>query len=141
MRELIGKKGEEALQNIGFTGQMVSMGHQACGALELWNYPNWFRDVIPQDVDGRDRHDPVDLPALERMRLEADRFFTSDFNEEMYTKKWVEWVNTTEILKDVLDRHYPEMTKKWMNSSSAFSVWDSAPEPYNPIPLYLRVPH
>ncbi|CAA3021966.1 alpha-dioxygenase 1-like [Olea europaea subsp. europaea] len=221
MRELIGKKGEEALQNIGFTRQMVSMGHQACGALELWNYPNWFRDLIPQDVDGRDRPDPVDLPALEiyrdrersvaryndfrrslllipiskwddltddnealqtlrevydddveeldllvglmaekkirgfaisetafiifllmaSRRLEADRFFTSDFNEEVYTMKGLEWVNTTESLKDVLDRHYPEMTKKWMNSSSAFSVWDSAPEPYNPIPLYLRLPH
>ncbi|CAI9763216.1 unnamed protein product [Fraxinus pennsylvanica] len=221
MRELIGDKGEEALQNIGFTRQMVSMGHQACGALQLWNYPNWFRDLIPQDVDGRDRPDPVDLPALEiyrdrersvaryndfrrslllipiskwedltddneavqtlrevygddveeldllvglmaekkikgfaisetafiifllmaSRRLEADRFFTSDFSEEAYTKKGLEWVNTTESLKDVLDRHYPEMTKKWMNSSSAFSVWDSAPEPHNPIPLYLRVPH
>jgi len=43
-------------------------------------------------------------------------------------------------LKDVLDRHYPKMTEKWMNSSSAFSVWDSSPQPYNPIPLYLRLP-
>ena len=73
-------------------------------------------------------------------RLEADRFFTSNFNEETYTKKGLERVNTTESLKDVLDRHYPEMTKKWMNSSSAFSVWDSAPNARNPIPLYLRVP-
>ncbi|CAA3021965.1 alpha-dioxygenase 1 [Olea europaea subsp. europaea] len=220
MRELIGHKGEQNLQNIGFTKQMVSMGHQACGALELWNYPNWFRDLIPQEVDGSDRPDPIDLPALEiyrdrernvaryndfrrslflipiskwsdltddeeavralrevygddveeldllvglmaekkikgfaisetaftiflimaSRRLEADRFFTSDFNEKAYTKKGLEWVNTTESLKHVLDRHYPEMTKKWMNSGSAFSVWDSAPEPYNPIPLYLRVP-
>lgn len=76
-------------------------------------------------------------------RLEADRFFTSNFNEETYTKKGLEWVNNTESLKDVLGRHYPEMTDKWMNSSSAFSVWDSlAPNPdMNHIPLYLRVPH
>ncbi|GKB40960.1 alpha-dioxygenase 1-like protein, partial [Tanacetum coccineum] len=73
-------------------------------------------------------------------RLEADRFFTSDFNEDVYTKKGLEWVNTTESLKDVLDRHYPEMTDRWMNSSSAFSVWDAAPEPHNPIPIYFRVP-
>ncbi|CAI9763215.1 unnamed protein product [Fraxinus pennsylvanica] len=73
-------------------------------------------------------------------RIEADGFFTSDFSEEAYTKKGLEWVNTTESLKNVLDRHYPEMTKKWINSSSAFSVWDSAPEPYNPFPLYIRVP-
>ncbi|CAK9161295.1 unnamed protein product [Ilex paraguariensis] len=72
--------------------------------------------------------------------LEADRFFTSNFNEDTYTKKGLEWVNTTESLKDVLDRPYPEMTQKWMNCTSAFSVWDFAPNSYNPIPLYLRVP-
>ncbi|KAK4712543.1 hypothetical protein R3W88_007056 [Solanum pinnatisectum] len=221
MGDLIGGKGEENLSRIGFTKQMVSMGHQACGALELWNYPIWMRDLIAQDVDGTDRPGHVDLPALEiyrdrersvarynefrrRMlqipitkwedltddeeviktlnevyghnnveeldllvgmsaekkikgfaisetaffifllmasrRLEADRFFTSNYNEETYTKKGLEWVNTTEGLKDVLDRHYPEMTEKWMNSNSAFSVWDSSPQPHNPVPLYFRVP-
>lgn len=65
LTNLIGLKGEKALEEIGFTRQMVSMGHQACGALELWNYPVWLRDVIPQDVHGMDRPDPVDLPALE----------------------------------------------------------------------------
>ena len=73
-------------------------------------------------------------------RLEADRFFTSFFNEETYTKRGFEWVNTTETLKDIIDRHYPKMTDKWMNSSSAFSVWDSPPTPHNPIPVYLRIP-
>jgi len=73
-------------------------------------------------------------------RLEADRFFTSNYNEETYTKKGLEWVNTTESLKDVIDRHYPEMTHKWLNSSSAFSVWDSRPNPPNHVPLYLRFP-
>ncbi|KAJ7974524.1 alpha-dioxygenase 1-like [Quillaja saponaria] len=218
---LIGQKGEKTLADIGIERQIVSMGHQACGALELWNYPMWLRDLVPHDVDGKDRPDRVDLPALEvyrdrerkvarynefrrglllipiskwndltddeeaiqaledvygddveeldllvglmaekkikgfaisetafiifllmaSRRLEADRFFTSNFNEETYTKKGFEWVNKTESLKDVIDRHYPEMTHKWMNSSSAFSVWDSAPNAHNPIPLYLRVPH
>lgn len=66
---LIGLKGETALVEIGFEKQMVSMGHQASGALELWNYPTWLRDLIPQDVDGRDRLDHVDLPALEGSKL------------------------------------------------------------------------
>ncbi|XP_016485711.1 alpha-dioxygenase PIOX-like [Nicotiana tabacum] len=220
MEDLIGGKGKENLSRIGFTKQMVSMGHQACGALELWNYPVWMRDLVAQDVDGNDRPDHIDLAALEiyrdrersvprynefrrRMlqipiskwedltddveaikifhevygddveeldllvglmaekkikgfaisetafiifllmaarRLKADRFFTSNYKEETYTKKGLEWVNTTESLKDVLDRHYPEITEKWMNSSSAFSVWDSTPEPHNPIPLYFRIP-
>ncbi|XP_010254466.1 PREDICTED: alpha-dioxygenase 1-like [Nelumbo nucifera] len=221
MTNLIGHKGEEALSRIGFIRQMVSMGHQACGALELWNYPLWLRDLIPQDKDGKERPDHVDMPALEvyrdrerkvarynefrrslllipiskwedltddmeaiqtlrqvygddveeldlivglmaekkikgfaisetaftiffmmaSRRLEADRFFTSNYNEETYTRKGLEWVNKTESLRDVINRHYPEMTKKWMNSASAFSVWDSPPQPHNVIPLYLRVPH
>ncbi|KAI3704774.1 hypothetical protein L1987_75003 [Smallanthus sonchifolius] len=220
MMNLIGRRGEKQLSEIGLRTQMVSMGHQACGALELWNYPAWLRDVVPQNVDGTDRPDPVDLPSLEiyrdrernvarynefrrslflipitkwedltddkkainalrevyddnveqldllvgmaaekkikgfaisetafvifiimaSRRLEADRFFTSDFNEEVYTKKGLEWVNTTESLKDVLDRHYEKMTDKWMNSASAFTVWDAPPEPNNLVPIYFRVP-
>lgn len=220
MSKLIGIQGEKVLSEYGFTRQMVSMGHQACGALELWNYPWFLRDLIAQNVDGKERPDHVDLPALEiyrdrernvaryndfrralllipiskwedltddneavemirevygdnvedldllvglmaekkikgfaisetafiifvvmaSRRLEADRFFTSNFNEETYTKKGFAWVNTTESLKDVLDRHYPEMTQKWMNSASAFSVWDSPPNSHSPVPLYLRLP-
>lgn len=218
--KLLGPKGEQTMSHIGFTKLMVSMGHQASGALELMNYPLWLRDLVPHDPNGYDRPDHIDLAALEiyrdrernvarynefrrsmfmipikkwedltddkeaiealedvyggnvdeldllvglmaekkikgfaisetafnifvlmaTRRLEADRFFTSDFNEMTYTKKGLEWVNTTESLKDVFDRHYPEMTDRWMNSESAFSVWDSPPVAKNPIPLYLRVP-
>ncbi|RYR56790.1 hypothetical protein Ahy_A05g022493 isoform D [Arachis hypogaea] len=205
MKNLIGLEGEKTLTKIGVASQIVSMGHQACGTLELWNYPMWLRDLIPQNLDGSERPNHVDLPVLEiyrdrernvarynqfrralllipiskwedltddkeaievledvygddveeldllvglmaekkikgfaisetafiifllmaTRRLEADRFFTSNFNEETYTKKGLEWVNSTESLKDVIDRHYPEITLKWLNSSSAFSVWDS----------------
>ncbi|XP_047172437.1 alpha-dioxygenase 1 isoform X1 [Vigna umbellata] len=220
MKNLIGLPGEKTLTEIGVARQLVSMGHQACGALELWNYPEWLRDLVPQNMDGTERSEHVDLAALEiyrdrernvarynqfrrslllipiskwedltddkeaikvleevygddveeldllvglmaekkikgfaisetafvifivmaTRRLEADRFFTSNYNEETYTKKGLEWVNTTESLKDVIDRHYPEMTHKWLNSSSAFSVWDSLPNSPNHVPLYLRVP-
>ncbi|PWA91356.1 heme peroxidase [Artemisia annua] len=51
---------------------------------------------------------------------------------ELYTKKGMEWVNTMESLKDVLDRHYPEMTNRWMHSESAFTVWGA------PLVLTLR---
>ena len=65
MINLIGNKGEEELSEIGFTTLMVSMGHQACGGLELWNYPTWLRDVAPQNIDGTERPDHVDLASLE----------------------------------------------------------------------------
>uniref|UniRef100_A0A0E0J9Z6 Alpha-dioxygenase 1 n=1 Tax=Oryza nivara TaxID=4536 RepID=A0A0E0J9Z6_ORYNI len=203
--EMTGLKGEEQLSKIGFEKQALSMGYQACGALELWNYPSFFRNLIPQNLDGTNRSDRIDLAALEvyrdrersvprynefrrrlflipikswedltsdkdaietiraiygddvekldllvglmaekkikgfaisetafnifilmaSRRLEADRFFTSNFNEETYTKKGMQWVKTTEGLRDVINRHYPEITAKWMKSSSAFSVWDA----------------
>ena len=65
MSNLVGLEGEKTLSEIGFKRMMVSMGHQASGALVLWNYPVWLRDIIPQDIDGRDRPDRIDLPALE----------------------------------------------------------------------------
>jgi hypothetical protein len=48
MPNLIGGKGEKAPAEIGFTKQLVSMDHQACGALNLWNYPTFLRDLIVQ---------------------------------------------------------------------------------------------
>ncbi|XP_062117971.1 alpha-dioxygenase 2 [Humulus lupulus] len=217
MEKMIGKEGEKRLSKIGFEQMLVSLGHQACGELSLWNYPSWMRNLIAHDINGEDRPDPIDMAALEiyrdrergvarynefrrnllmvpiskwedltdddeaiealyevygndvekldllvglhaekrikgfaigesaffiflliaSRRLEADRFFTSNFNIETYTKEGFEWVNRTESLKDVLDRHFPKMTKKWMSSSSAFSVWDSISTP-NYLPLYMR---
>ncbi|XP_010243799.1 PREDICTED: alpha-dioxygenase 2 [Nelumbo nucifera] len=218
MKEMVGLEGEKRLSRIGMEQMMVSMGHQSCGEVTLWNYPSWMRNLVAHDINGEDRADPVDMAALEvyrdrergvarynefrrnllmipiskwedltddeeviealrevyghdiekldllvglhaekkikgfaisetaffiflliaSRRLEADRFFTTNFNSQTYTEQGLAWVNKTETLKDVIDRHYPEMTKKWMRSTSAFSVWDSMPNPTNYIPLYLR---
>lgn len=81
-----------------------------------------------------------DTSIINYRRLEADRFFTSYFNEETYTKKGFQWVNSTESLRDVIQRHYPNIVSTWMNSTSAFSVWDAPPNSFNPVPLLLRFP-
>ncbi|KAF8022568.1 hypothetical protein BT93_F0165 [Corymbia citriodora subsp. variegata] len=218
MWEVVGQLGQRRLSKIGMGQMMVSLGHQACGALSLWNYPSWMRNLVPQDVDGKDRPDLIDMAALEiyrdrerglarynefrrnvlmipinrwedltddkqviealrevygddvekldllvglhaekkikgfaisetaffiflliaSRRLEADRFFTTNFNAGTYTQKGLEWVNKTETLKDVIDRHFPDMTRNYMRCSSAFAVWDSLPTPTSYVPLYLR---
>jgi alpha-dioxygenase len=46
------------------------MGYQACGALELWNYPSFFGNLIPQNLDGTNRPDRIDLAALEGKTFE-----------------------------------------------------------------------
>nr|KJB37172.1 hypothetical protein B456_006G192500 [Gossypium raimondii] len=218
MTEMTGKEGERRMSKIGMEQMLVSMGHQASGAVTLWNYPSWMRNLIPHDINGEEVPDPVDMAALEiyrgrergvarynefrrnllmipiskwedltddceviealievygedvekldllvglqaekkikrfaisetaffiflliaSRRLEADRFFTTNFNPKTYTEKGLEWVNKTEPLKDVIDRHFPDMTAKWMRCSSAFSVWSAPPDKTNYIPLYLR---
>lgn len=65
MTELIGKGGGKIGSKIGFEQLLVSMGHQSCGALTLWNYPNWMRNLVAQDIDGEDRPHLIDMAALE----------------------------------------------------------------------------
>ncbi|XP_076916282.1 alpha-dioxygenase 2-like [Bidens hawaiensis] len=220
MKDMIGKEGEKRLSKIGMEKMLVSMGHQSCGAVSLWNYPSWMRNLVAHDIDGDDRDDQVDMAAMEiyrdrernvprynefrrnmlmipisrwedltddeeivkalndvygydvekldllvgmhaekkikgfaisetaffifvliaTRRLEADRFFTTNYNSQTYTEKGLQWINKTESLKDIIDRHFPEMSKTWMRCSSAFSVWDSDPNAANYVPLYLRCP-
>lgn len=65
LEELIGLKGEQRLSKIGMEQMLVSMGHQSSGAIKLWNYPSWMRDLVPHDIHGADRPDPVDMATLE----------------------------------------------------------------------------
>nr|GEX24417.1 heme peroxidase [Tanacetum cinerariifolium]GEX26354.1 heme peroxidase [Tanacetum cinerariifolium] len=45
------------------------MGHQACGALELWNYPMWLRNIVHQNIDGTDRPDHVGVASLDKVAV------------------------------------------------------------------------
>lgn len=65
MEEMIGKKGEKRLSKIGMEQMLVSMGHQSCGAVTLWNFPTWLRNLIVHDIDGEERPDPVDMATME----------------------------------------------------------------------------
>ncbi|CAN4086647.1 unnamed protein product [Withania somnifera] len=71
-------------------------------------------------------------------RLEADRFFTTDFNSQTYTEKGFEWVNKTRDIKGCYQSTLSEMTGKYMRCTSAFSLWSSDPDPKRYLPLYPR---
>ena len=58
-------------------------------------------------------------------RLEADRFFTESYTEEIYTKEGLAWVDAA-TLKGVLLRHYPELAMSGLsNVVNAFEPWDT----------------
>jgi hypothetical protein len=55
-------------------------------------------------------------------RLKSDRFFTTDFRPEVYTKTGFDWVNHT-TMKDVLLRHYPELEPVVGDVERVFAPW------------------
>ncbi len=58
-------------------------------------------------------------------RLQADRFYTDNYNETTYTKEGLDWVDDA-TLKKVLLRHYPELAATGLaNIANAFEPWDT----------------
>jgi Animal haem peroxidase len=55
-------------------------------------------------------------------RLNSDRYFTSDFTTEMYTRVGMDWVQNT-TMTDVLLRHYSELRPAMHGVTNAFQPW------------------
>ena len=61
-------------------------------------------------------------------RLQADRFYTDSYTEDVYTAEGLRWIDRTD-LKTVLLRHYPELADTGLaNIKNAFEPWDEGPE-------------
>jgi Animal haem peroxidase len=60
-------------------------------------------------------------------RLQADRFYTDSYNEDVYTYEGMRWIDQTDF-KTVLLRHYPELADTGLaNIKNAFEPWDEGP--------------
>jgi hypothetical protein len=58
-------------------------------------------------------------------RLQADRFYTTCYNAETYTKEGLDWIDDAD-LRTVLLRHHPELANTGLaNIRNAFEPWDS----------------
>ena len=55
-------------------------------------------------------------------RLNSDRFLTTDYNERVYTRAGIEWVNDTDM-STVLLRHYPTLAPAMRGVKNAFWPW------------------
>jgi hypothetical protein len=56
-------------------------------------------------------------------RLEADRFFTTDFRPEVYTPEGMDWIKKASF-KGVLLRHFPGLAKHLEGVDNAFRPWN-----------------
>ena len=58
-------------------------------------------------------------------RLQADRFYTDDYNPQVYTQEGLALIDATDF-KTVLLRHYPELGQTGLtNINNAFEPWDT----------------
>ncbi len=58
-------------------------------------------------------------------RLQADRFFTDSYNEDVYTPEGLKWIDDVDF-KTVLLRHYPELSGTGLaNIRNGFEPWDT----------------
>lgn len=60
-------------------------------------------------------------------RLQADRFYTDSYTDEVYTSEGLRWIDRSD-LKTVLLRQYPELAATGLaNIKNAFEPWDEEP--------------
>lgn len=58
-------------------------------------------------------------------RLNSDRFFTTDYRQEVYSKAGMDWI-ADNTFATVLTRHYPELSDALGGLKNAFLPWRSA---------------
>ncbi|MBI3550108.1 MAG: peroxidase [Elusimicrobia bacterium] len=57
-------------------------------------------------------------------RLKSDPFFTDKYNAETYTQEGLEWIETKSTMKQVLLRHYPELSASLGSVDNVFkNTW------------------
>jgi hypothetical protein len=58
-------------------------------------------------------------------RLNSDRFFTTDYTPQVYTRAGLRWIEDNTMLS-VLRRHYPELGPSLRSVGNAFHPWERA---------------
>jgi hypothetical protein len=58
-------------------------------------------------------------------RLQSDRFFTTDYNEQTYTRAGLDWIEQT-TMTTVLMRHLPQLKPVLSKVKNAFAPWPKA---------------
>ncbi|MGH9154761.1 MAG: peroxidase family protein [Acidimicrobiales bacterium] len=55
-------------------------------------------------------------------RLNSDRFFTTDYTAEIYTKAGLKWIDDNNMMT-VLQRHHPQLKPAMAGVDNAFAAW------------------
>jgi hypothetical protein len=82
-----------------------------------------FCEPLPQGFGFSDTAFRIFILMASR-RLKSDRFFTSDYREEIYTKAGLEWIRRTGM-KEVILRHHPALKFAFEGLRNPFAPWQT----------------
>ncbi len=85
--------------------------------------PGLYAEPVPQGFGFSDTAFRVFILMASR-RLEADRFFTDDFDPMIYTQVGVDWINQNGFASMVL-RHFPRLAPALRGVPNPFGPWNS----------------
>jgi hypothetical protein len=86
-----------------------------------------FAEPLPQGFGFSETAFRVFLLMASR-RLQSDRFFTSDYREEIYSKEGLQWIEEATMSR-VLLRHYPKLAPALGGVKNAFAPWNAVAAP------------
>ena len=114
---------------------------------DITSNPNWqqrLETLYQGDVDRVDLMVGMyaeDLPAgfgfsdtafrifilMASRRLKSDRFFTTDFSEQVYTRVGLDWIKDNGFAS-VVQRHFPQLSPCLQNLANPFAPWHKMPD-------------
>jgi hypothetical protein len=81
--------------------------------------PDMYAEPVPEGFGFSDTAFRIFILIASRP-LNSDRFFTTDYNANVYTQTGLDWIDDNDILT-VLLRHYPELLPSLRNAKNAFA--------------------
>jgi hypothetical protein len=84
-----------------------------------------FAEVPPEGFGFSDTAFRVFILMASR-RLKSDRFIAQGFNENVFSREGIEWVNDNSMLS-VIRRHHPELSSALYGINNAFVPWRAVP--------------
>ena len=113
---------EELTDNLEWAEQLRSVYNDDIDRVDLM--VGLYAEPLPEGFGFSDTAFRI-FTVMASRRLNSDRFFTTDFNEQVYTKVGMDWI-ADNGLATVLGRHFPALGPALHGIANPFAPWSRA---------------
>jgi hypothetical protein len=114
---------DEVTSNAQWAAELSEVYGGDIDSLDL--IPGMFAEDRPEGFAFSDTAFRIFILMASR-RLNSDRFFTTDFTDEVYIPEGMAWISDN-TMASVLLRHCPDLTPYLTDVGNAFAIWNRAP--------------